>query len=239
MEKHLFYYTQHSQFVEPISKPSVSYCEQEDEIHYHPIEYIDLGLPSGTLWATMNVGAENPEDFGDYFAWGELETKENYSWNTYKFTETPIGETVTLSKYTAQDTIMDLEIEDDVAFIIKATSTPITTVRIPTEQQCQELLDSCNWVNSTKNGISGCTVTGTNGNSIFLPYCGFYDGADLKGVGNYVMYWSRTWKGTSLSEEQKARVLCYLPNNAPANAKSIISRLRYIGYPIRSVNNPG
>ena len=76
MEKHLYYYSQHLQYSEPTNKPAVSYCEQEDEVHYHPDpfnghEYVDLGLPSGTLWAKCNVGAQNETDYGLYFAWGE------------------------------------------------------------------------------------------------------------------------------------------------------------------------
>ena len=106
-------------------KPNVSHCIQENEVHYNPIpdpynghEYVDLGLPSSTKWAKMNVGANSPTDYGLYFAWGETQgyvdasTKE-FSWSDYKFN--PSGDGSTMSKYNTTDGKTVLDIEDDAA----------------------------------------------------------------------------------------------------------------------------
>lgn len=142
MEKHLFYYTSHSQFFNPINRPSVSYCEQEDEVHYHPDpfnghEYVDLGLPSGTLWAKCNVGANSETDYGLYFAWGETQGYANastkaFSWSDYKFN--PSGDGETFTKYNATDGKTMLDIEDDVAYTNMGGDW-----HMPTGEQCREL----------------------------------------------------------------------------------------------------
>lgn len=147
MEKHLFYYTSHSQFREPTNKPSVSYCEQEDEVHYHPDpfhghEYVDLGLPSGTLWAKCNVGANSETDYGLYFAWGETQGYANastkaFSWNDYKF-----GTNSNLTKYNSTDNKTELDLEDDAAHANMGGDW-----HMPNKTQCEELFKE------TKNGF--------------------------------------------------------------------------------------
>lgn len=144
-------------------EPNVSYCISENEVHYNPItpvthEYVDLGLPSGTLWATTNIGATNPEDSGDCFAWGETETKEDYSWSTYKY-----GRGANFTKYNQTDGLTELELEDDAAHVLWGDAWVI-----PTKTQWYELNKNCTWSWGTVNGITGYTVSG-NGNSIFLP----------------------------------------------------------------------
>ena len=129
--------------------------------------WIDLGLPSGTLWATMNVGASSPEDYGDYFAWGETSPKEVYSLSTYKWCK---GAENTQTKYCSDselgivDNKKTLDPDDDAATINWGPSW-----RMPTEAQMQELITRCNWKASTMKGVKGYSVTGPNGATMFLP----------------------------------------------------------------------
>lgn len=131
--------------------------------------YVDLGLPSGLKWATCNVGANTPEEMGGFYAWGETETKELYDWSTYKF-----GTENNFSRYNSVDGKMVLELEDDAANANWGGSW-----RMPTIAEFQEIIDNCTWTYNTENG--GYTVTGTNGNSIFLPQTGYYYGSSFQG----------------------------------------------------------
>lgn len=159
--------------------------EEEDPIP----EAVDLGLPSGLKWASFNVGATKPEEYGDYYAWGEIESKDYYSWSTYRF-----GDYSSLMKYNTDssngtvDNKTVLEMDDDVANAKLGAQW-----RIPTLDDAKELLDNCSWVFTTLNGINGYQVTGPNGNSIFFPLCGFSNGnlADAE-VGQYGRYWLST-----------------------------------------------
>ena len=142
-------------------------------------EYVDLGLPSGTLWATCNVGANSPEEDGDYFAWGETEPKDYYYWNTYKWSN---GE-YNITKYSSQvDNKTELDPEDDAAYVNWGPEW-----RMPTKEQLQELIEKCTWTYTTLNGVNGQLVTGPNGNSIFLPVNSRQQYSDYDGY-----YWSRT-----------------------------------------------
>ena len=159
-------------------------------------EYVDLGLPSGTLWATKNVGASRPEDYGDYFAWGETEPKEDYSWSTYKYCE---GSYTTLTKYCRKsdygyngftDTLTELLPEDDAA-----TANWGSEWKMPYQEQLEELVNdrytTTEW--TTQNGVYGRKITSkSNGNSIFLPAAGYRYGTSLDNVGSYGDYWSRS-----------------------------------------------
>ena len=100
--------------------------------------YVDLGLPSGTLWATCNVGAATPQDYGNYYAWGETTTKEVYNWETYRFT-TDGGSTFT--KYTGTDSNTALDLSDDAAYVNWGGKW-----RMPTKAQQDELKNECYWV---------------------------------------------------------------------------------------------
>ena len=135
-------------------------------------EYVDLGLPSGTLWATCNVGATKPEEYGDYFAWGETEPKTEYSWETYKWCN---GSNDILTKYNYNsnrgtvDNKMALDISDDAAHTIWKGNW-----RIPTKEQFKELLDNCTWKSTNQNKVKGHEViSNINNNSIFIPWGGF------------------------------------------------------------------
>ena len=153
-------------------------------------EWVDLGLPSGLLWAKCNLGATTPEKFGDYYAWGETLPKNEYSMATYSYYNQE-GENYTLNKYNTQeseglaDSLTVLEAADDAA-----TSLLGDGARIPTVAEWQELLDNtvCTW--TTQNGVNGELFTAANGNSLFLPAAGYRNDGILYDAGSYGNYWS-------------------------------------------------
>ena len=156
-------------------------------------EYVDLGLPSGTLWATCNIGANSPEEYGYYFAWGETSPKNYYSWSTYKWCE---GNETTLTKYCTDsyygyndftDGKMDLDPEDDAAYVNWGPDW-----RMPIKEQQQELIYECTWTWTTQNGVNGQLGTGRTGNTIFLPAAGRRWHELLDDGGAAGVYWSRT-----------------------------------------------
>ncbi len=157
-------------------------------------EYVDLGLPSGTLWATCNVGASKPEEYGDFFAWGETTPKSTYNCSTYKWCN---GSETTMTKYCTQseygyngftDNLTELQPEDDAA-----TANWGSGWKMPSLDQIEELINgsytTSEW--TTLNGVYGRKVTSkSNGNSIFLPAAGgrWYD--ELYGAGSSGYFWS-------------------------------------------------
>ena len=157
--------------------------------------YVDLGLPSGTLWATCNVGANSPEDYGNHFAWGETQPKNNYYWNTYQYCNGGDGWN-TLTKYCSNfsygyngftDNLTYLQSSDDVATVNWGEDW-----RMPTKEEWQELHNNtiCTWV--TQNSVNGRLFTASNGNSIFIPAAGYGDLNGPNAAGNMGDYWSRT-----------------------------------------------
>ena len=133
-------------------------------------EYVELGLPSGPLWATCNVGANSPEEYGDYFAWGETAPKEVYEWSTYKWNDRSNGKFTkycTDSKYGTIDNNTELLSEDDAAYVNWGKNW-----RMPSLEQIRELINCCSWLWTTRNGVNGQLVTGPNGNTMFLPAAG-------------------------------------------------------------------
>ena len=151
-------------------------------------EWVDLGLPSGTKWAACNVGATSPEEYGNYYAWGETEPKTIYDWSTYKWCN---GSNTTLTKYNTDSdygTVDDktvLDPEDDAARVNWGGAW-----RMPTFAEWTELCENCTWTWTTKNGVNGYEVKGTNDNSIFLPAAGARYDDDLDFAGSYGDYWS-------------------------------------------------
>ena len=149
-------------------------------------EYVDLGL--SVKWATMNVGATSPEDYGGYYAWGETEEKENYDWSTYKWCN---GSNDTMTKYCTNssygtvDNKTLLDPEDDVAHVKWGGSW-----RMPTLDEQDELRNNCTWTWTTQNGVNGYNVTGPNGNSIFLPAAGSSYGTEKYDIELCGGYWS-------------------------------------------------
>lgn len=137
--------------------------------------FVDLGLPSGTLWADCNIGASGKYESGDYFAWGETQPKEDNSWETYKYCN---GAEDKLTKYNYStmygenpDHITVLEDIDDAANIIWGKGW-----RIPSPEQYQELMDYCNYFRTVQGKIEGFRFIGTNGNEIYLPGEGINEG---------------------------------------------------------------
>gem|GEM_PF-6553276 len=151
--------------------------------------YVDLGLPSGTKWATCNVGAKNPEDYGNYFAWGETGTKVDFGWSTLKYCENYKGDKFskynTQSKYGSVDNKTTLGRADDAA-----TAKWDNGWCMPTIAQFQELEDKCTWTWTTINGKEGYEVKGPNGKTIFLPAAGYRSLSNFSGAGSYGRYWS-------------------------------------------------
>ena len=160
----------------------ISFTTLDDGSNYH--EYVDLGLPSGTLWATCNVGASSPEEHGDYFAWGETQPKEYYDWSTYQYCN---GGYNRLTKYCFvseygfngfTDNLNTLLPEDDAA-----TANWGNSWRMPTEEEWQELYQNTTNIWTTQNGINGMLFTASNGNSLFLPAAGYRNGNNLYSMG--------------------------------------------------------
>ena len=155
-------------------------------------DFVDLGLPSGTLWAKYNLGAESPEQFGYFYAWGETKTKSDYSWSTYKLCE---GSSSTLTKYNATDGLTELKPADDAAMVRLGIEW-----QMPSLEQIEELVNSdyttSEW--TQENGVNGTKITSKlNGESIFLPAAGIQNDTRLISKGEIGQYWSRTLYGVS------------------------------------------
>lgn len=168
------------------------------------LNFIDLGLPSGTLWADRNLGANNPFESGDYYAWGELFPKEMYTWRNYLFLDVANYHTNSIfncfTKYISDksdpnfDGLKQLECIDDVVIHNLGP-----TCHIPTSEQFRELLDNCQWKWSRDaSGGKGYLVTGKNGNSVFFPACGCYSDTLCRVADNrrtFGAYWSSDVRG--------------------------------------------
>ena len=147
---------------------------------------VDLGL--SVKWASCNVGAKRPEEYGDYFAWGEVKPKSVYNWSTYKYCN---GFYDTLTKYNIKngygrvDNKTKLDAQDDAA-----TANWGGAWRMSTKAEQDELREKCKWKWTTLNGVNGYKVIGPNGNSIFLPAAGCMGEGTLSGAGSNGYYWS-------------------------------------------------
>ena len=138
-------------------------------------EYVDLGLPSGLKWAACNVGANSPEEYGDYYAWGEVSIKEEY----------------TIQNSTCSGKKMDC-ITANPDYDV-ARNKWGATWRLPTKDELEELEKNCSWEWTNINRVNGYKVTsGKNGNSIFLPAAGFQSSSSNKYQGTFAYYWSST-----------------------------------------------
>ena len=148
--------------------------KKKDEIT--PGQMVDLGL--SVKWAGWNVGASRPEEYGGYYAWGELHEKSDYDWDTYQYYDQEndecifIGNNISGTQY-------------DVARVQWGGSW-----RMPTEAEIKELISKCDWTWTTYNGVAGQKVTGPNGNCIFLPAAGWRLGTSVFHQGSYGYYWS-------------------------------------------------
>ena len=198
-------------------------------------EWVDLGLPSGTLWATCNVGANSPEEFGHYFAWGETESKSLYSWETYKYCKN--GGATAIIKYCDNpdygyngftDNLTNLEDVDDAAVANWGNDWCM-----PTREQYQELLDNTTGTWTNVNGVHGMLFASNNGNSVFFPGAGGYMDNNVPEDDYGGWYWS-----SSLHQGDGAWCLEFWAGGQNCVVESY---LRKIGYPVRPVqknNNP-
>ena len=176
-------------------------------------DYVDLGLPSGTLWATCNVGASKPEEYGDYFAWGETEPKREYMWWTYKWMTEGQKTEKYINKYTVEDKEhkgcwydhgtfigdgkLELDQEDDAATVNWGSDWCMPTLD-QIDELCNPSYVTCE--RTFLNNKSGFKITSKkNGNSIFLPCAGYYSGitkmVDLPSDPSKMdsgLYWSRS-----------------------------------------------
>lgn len=173
-------------------------------------DWVDLGLPSGTKWATCNVGANSPTAYGDYFAWGETFKKSEYGEGDYKYSDNPT--------------------------ILPASADAVTVNwgagwRMPTLEEMNELYNKCTHKWTTQNGVAGRLFIGPNGNSIFFPAAGIRNSSGLNNAGSYGYYWSSSLN-TDFTVYAWLLHLHFYSDNSPMYKNS-----RYFGQSIRAVCN--
>jgi len=206
---------------------------------YNGHAYVDLGL--SVKWATCNVGATKPEEYGNYYAWGEVQPKEVYEWSTYKFMDSNVNDWNGVTKYTIADYQTDgvwydsegnfigdnktvLDPEDDAAAVNMGGNW-----RMPTREEQKELKTKCTWTWTTLNGVKGYNVEGPNGNSIFLPAAGFRYGSDLGDAGSVGGYWPSSLSTDYLDNAYTYYLYFYSDNVYCYNY------YRYVGLSVRGV----
>ncbi len=196
-------------------------------------DWVDLGLPSGLLWASRNIGASQPTADGQYFAWGETQSKTVYSWATYAYgnsyselTKYCNNEYFGYNGYT--DDLTTLQPSDDAA-----TANWGNGARMPTMEEIKELCDNCTseWV--TLNGAKGRKFTGTNGNSIFIPAAGYLEGNGSNNSGSMGFYWSATLRTDGYPNDAWQLEI----NQGTARATNSTGYHRYYGFPVRAVRS--
>lgn len=197
-----YYYRAYLKFLDEVFYSDVADVttdpEKSEEINSH--KFIDLGLPSGVLWATCNVGASKETDDGDLYAWGETINKARYWWDTYIY----YGTDDSYTKYNTSDGIKTLDASDDTA-----TANWGEGCRMPTYDEMYELYKNCEWdFTWYYNGKAGAIVTGPNGNKIFIPAAGFcqYSSNEAQGLDLYI------WSSTLQESIECAYVLTYTHN---------------------------
>ena len=200
---------------------------------YNGHAYVDLGLPSGTLWATCNIGADTPEDYGDYFAWGETQPKNYYDWSSYQYC---MGRTNKLTRYCNRsnrgyngftDNLTILQFGDDAA-----TMNWGHDWRTPTRGLWEELVDNTTskWI--TRNDVFGRVFYG-NGQSLFLPAAGYRWYDEIDSVGYYVGYSGYYWS-SSLNANSSDRAWYFHIN---AGNYYMGTNERYYGQFVRAVRS--
>lgn len=199
-----------------------------------PVEYVDLGLPSGLKWAKCNLGAPKPSEPGDHYAWGETDPKAEYTWATYKWMQAGQSEAKYITKYTIADgetggiwyDSSGAFIGDNKTALVAADDAATQQLgspwRMPTIDEFQELIDKCTWTWTTQDGVNGYQVDGPNGNAIFLP-------AGYLVIGSYRAgyYWS-----SSLSTTESD---CAYSLDLNSDRYFIARTYRYFGCTVRPV----
>ena len=192
--------------------------------------YIDLGLPSGTLWASWNVGAASPEGYGDYFAWGETQPKDIYSLSNYQYSSGSHGK---LSKYCNDARYGDNGFTDDLIVLLPEDDAAVANWgddwRMPTREEWNELLNHTTHTLTTQNGVNGRLFTASNGASLFLPAAGYYWGNTFCDEGS-CEYWSNMLD----TEEPYDAWLLYI---SYSNYYCVGSTLRFHGQSVRAVRS--
>lgn len=194
--------------------------------------WVDLGLPSGVLWATCNVGATTPEESGDYFAWGETQTKDMYDWSTYAY-----GNAYNeLTKYCCladlghdgfTDDLAGLEADDDAATVNMGGG-----ARTPDTGNWNELLEYTTRTWTSVNGVNGCLFTAANGNTLFLPAAGNISGGELCDT-TMGFYWSNT-----VYSVYPANAWCMFLSSGEVAVINGRGRTRSYGFTVRAVKSP-
>ena len=181
-------------------------------------DYVDLGLPSGTLWATCNIGANSSDEYGEFIAWGETEPKSLYDWETYKYC---YGSNVTLTKYCNDvsygyngftDNLVVLESDDDAATTLLGDGTCI-----PTIEDWEELIQNTTSIWTTQNCVEGRLFTSTNGNSVFLPAAGNRWLSEYTNAGEGGYYMSSSLSLETPPNPSNNRVFCFDSNECHTN----------------------
>ena len=218
-----------------------SFTTLKNTVDYNGHEYVDLGLPSGTKWATMNVGASKPEDFGDYYAWGETTTKTSYTEDNYTL------QGLTADELVSRGVVNVVNPSSYYPDYILSASYDVATVkwgsvwRMPTSSEINELESYTTITNSTQNGVEGFLFTSIrNKNSIFLPAAGYWRESGFFNYSNtsrypncyYGVYWSSELSTYDNSKAYRMHMDTY-------DLKSIgsSSEQRYYGSPVRPVTS--
>lgn len=203
-------------------------------------EYVDLGLPSGTLWAACNVGASKPEDYGDYFAWGEIQPKTKYDLDTYKYSKTKkrlfkkneefFTKYCNGTKYGYDgftDGLTELQASDDAAAVNWGNDW-----YTPKKEQWDELMANTNSEWTTRNGVEGRLFTSKkNGQCLFLPAAGYRWNDEFCSVGSLSPYWS----SSLISDDPYYAWYFYFHSG---NTDMYVSD-RFLGLSVRAVRSSG
>ncbi|MCQ2744656.1 MAG: DUF1566 domain-containing protein [bacterium] len=184
------------------------------------LEAVDLGL--SVKWANMNIGANTPEGYGNYYAWGETVTKKKYDWSTYFDTKDRGNNFI---KYNYRGPNYILALTEDAAYVNWGEKW-----RMPTESEYNALIDECTWTWTIQNNVNGYKVTGKNGNSIFLPASGCCNDELLPRGGEGGYYWSSRLKVMNIYDARQANLL-YFDNKY----LHMSTDNRYYGNSIRAV----
>ncbi len=214
---------------------SIISANSDNSVKSNGHQYVDLGLPSGTLWATCNVGALTPEQFGNYYAWAETSPKDIYNWETYEWCNGTVcnNSNNTLTKYCLEggwgsmDGKSVIEPGDDVAQTNWGGDW-----RIPTEAEVLELINNCESKWETVNGVKGRTFTGVNGKSIFLPAAGSKEKAEYySGDGQY---WTSSLSTTG-GHSSNAKHMEFTRSSIELFEEALYGAIRYYGLTVRPV----
>lgn len=193
-----------------------------------PVHAVDMGL--SVFWADMNVGAEKPEEYGNYYSWGETRPKDDYSFTNYQWWDNGFTKYCTNDEHGTTDHKSILDLSDDAA-----NANWGSTWRTPTIEEIRELANRCQWHWTERNGVEGFQVTGPSGNSIFLPPAGYYEGSEGKNVNRHGLYWSSTLYTYYLDYKIDQCAHCLFINNDYMEYRGIDAIERFKGFPVRPV----